>query len=101
MNKNQLIVLWVGIIVVVLMGLYPPWQYNGHIVERNVNVVVPAGYSFIGDPIYSAGIMEFGASIDVTRLLIQWFMVAFITGGLIYTLKEEKAKNPKDEEKNE
>ena len=62
MNKTQLKVLWVGIGIFVLMGLFPPTTH---------------GYNFVlkrGD-------------ISLTRLLIQWTIIAVITAGFIYNLK--------------
>ena len=63
MNRTQLIVLWVGIAIVVLLGLFPPGTRGG--------------YEFI---------LEI-RSISLGRLIIEWAMVAAITGGLVYTLK--------------
>jgi len=62
MNKTQLKVLWVGIGIIVLMGLFPP---------------TTRGYNFV---------LERG-DISLSRLLIQWVIVAAITAGFIYSLK--------------
>jgi len=62
MNKIQLKVLWVGIGIFVLMGLFPP---------------TTRGYNFV---------LERG-DISLSRLLIQWTIIATITAGFIYSLK--------------
>ncbi|MHC4075741.1 MAG: hypothetical protein ACYSRZ_04930 [Planctomycetota bacterium] len=99
MNKTQLLVMWVGIAIVVLMGIFPPWVV---IDETNPFYV---GYSFMFLP-PDAGTWlskhrhfkpkEYVGVIDFTRLLTQWLMVAVIVGGLIITFKDKK---PKDEQK--
>ena len=63
MSKTQLIVLWLGIGIVVLMGLFPPGTLGG--------------YGFILE----------ARSVSLGRLIIEWAIVVLITGGLIYTLK--------------
>ena len=62
MSKAQLKVLWVGIGIFVLMGLFPP---------------TTRGYNFF---------LEKG-DISLSRLFIQWAIVAAITAGFIYSLK--------------
>ena len=62
MNKTQLKVLWVGIGIIVLMGLFPP---------------TTRGYNFV---------LERG-DISLSRLLIQWTIIATITASFIYSLK--------------
>jgi hypothetical protein len=63
MSKTQLIVLWAGIGILVLMGLFPPGTRGG--------------YDFILQ----------ASSVSLGRLCIEWVIVVLITGGLIYTLK--------------
>jgi len=63
MNRTQLIVLWAGIGILVLMGLFPPGTRGG--------------YDFILE----------ARSVSVGRLCIEWAMVIVVTGGLIYSLK--------------
>ena len=62
MNKTQLKVFWVGLSIFVLMGLFPP-------TTRGYNFVLARG------------------DISLSRLLIQWAIVAAITTGFIYSLK--------------
>jgi hypothetical protein len=71
-NSKQLSVLWIGVGFIVLMGLIPPWQYQ----SSN-----PAGYGLMFSP--PPGVH----SVDITRLLIQWALVAIVSGALILSLK--------------
>ncbi|GAG59526.1 unnamed protein product [marine sediment metagenome] len=55
MNKKQKIVLWVGVIIIVLIGLFPPWNYV--CVRRSPVPISPeyiyiknAGYHFLWNP---------------------------------------------------
>ncbi len=86
MNKKQLKCLWLGVIIIVLMGLYPPWYFPS--TRDGFKVRLPAGYKLMLTT-------EKGARVDITRLYVQWVMVGVITGGLIYTFKDK----PKDTEK--
>jgi hypothetical protein len=71
MSKTQLIILWIGIVIFVLMGLFPPAQIRSSRGGRYIE------YEFILN----------SANISFSRLFVQWAIVAIITGGLIYSLK--------------
>ncbi len=77
MNRKQMMVLWIGITVFVLMGLFPPFI-----------APLPSGYG--GRQRYYQFILSIYGNIDIIRLCVQWAMVAVITGGLIYILKDKK-----------
>lgn len=82
MRLRQVVVMWLGIIVVVVMGLFPPWRVNA------VDFSVSEGYGFIWHPpeYRSPDGYRSGMQIDLTRLVVQWVMVASVTGGMILTL---------------
>ena len=118
MNRTQLIVLWIGVIV--LMGLFPPWIISGYMVgAKTLNRRTIAGpYALITSPLpsYPRLVLDWpqpprgflqdepiesvprisrwedvcAESIDGYRLSIQWIMVAVVTAGLIYTLKDKR-----------
>ena len=71
--KKQLIILWIGICLVVLVLLFPPFQckYSGSFYS-----------SFFSDELY----------IDLTRLIIEVFIVALLTAGVLYTMKKTDGK---------
>ncbi|MBN1972546.1 MAG: hypothetical protein JW787_02835 [Sedimentisphaerales bacterium] len=78
MNKKQKVILFIGIIIFVIMGIYPPWVLN-----RSSGI--EAGYwAFINDPPRTAKF------IDLYRLGVQWFMVAVVIGSLLVILKDKK-----------
>jgi hypothetical protein len=63
LNRTQRVVLWFGIGMLVLMGLFPPGARGG--------------YAFILQ----------ARSVSLSRLCIEWALVILVTGGLIYALK--------------
>ena len=71
MSRAQLKILWVGIIIFVLMGLFPPKEFN-----------TPEGSHADG-----YGFIFTADNIDFSRLFVQWAIVAVVTGGLIYSIK--------------
>lgn len=79
MNKKQLIVMWAGIAIIVLMGIFPPVAMNGQ------GICTFIGFQFIFNK-------ETIFSFDLTRLGIQLIIVSAITTGLIITFKD-KNKN--------
>ena len=90
MNKKQKNCLWIGIAVIVLMGLFPPVAKRGRILvdgygktygENNKTYVA---YDFIFDT---------GAPVVLSNLIVQWIIVSAITGGLIITFKDKKPKD--------
>jgi hypothetical protein len=71
------IILWIGILLIVLMCLFPPWVWErGHF----------AGHAYL----FSEGWTLRNAHIDLVRLIIQCVIVGLITGTLLYTLKDKK-----------
>ncbi len=81
MNHKQKIFLWIGIVFIVLMGVFPPWMVTG-----GAQGCFPMGYSFILNP------PDKLCRIDASHLCIQWVMVTVITAGLIVTFKDKKLK---------
>lgn len=85
MNWIQKTLLWIGISVIVVMGLFPPWVVGKSVLSPN-----NAGYNFILNP-PEAKRSEF-SGLNSSRLLVQWIMVAVITGGFIVTFKSKKKR---------
>ena len=72
MNKKQKIIMWIGITIFVLMGLFPPYEYES---ETSYGLLIdPDGYS----------------ELDFIRLAIQWIIVSVLTVGAIYSTKGTK-----------
>jgi hypothetical protein len=79
MNEKQQKILRIGLIIILLMGIFPPWTYTLN--TDKVNSESPAGYALIFSPPetqYKAS-AAFGIKIDITRLIIQWVVVGAAT----------------------
>ena len=94
MNDKQKICLWIGIVFIVVMGLFPPWY---RVVERprdgtKIYSRYPAAYCCIFSPpnIRGGNFLGNTYKIDFARLAIQYFVVAVVTAGLIITLRDKK-----------
>jgi multisubunit Na+/H+ antiporter MnhB subunit len=100
MDKKQKFCLW-GIVVIVLMGIFPPTQrgycpaeifYEGFVrrgeLPRPIGYI-PAhyGYTFL----FSAK----ASDIALNKLVIQWGIVGAVTFGLIYIFRDKKPKKQK------
>lgn len=85
MNKKQIKVLWIGIFIFVLIGIFPPLKDWPRPV-RDTNI--PQIYT----------IFDSGIKVDGTKLFVYWSIIIVLTGGLIYTFKDKKDEKPKDEQ---
>jgi hypothetical protein len=95
MNTKQLRTLLVGLVLIVLMGLFPPWIYTYEGVFHSWRYERRAGYRFILNPPPRApapndASME--AHIDGLILAIQCVTVAIIVGGIIVTQRERRVR---------
>ena len=92
MNRKQKICLWIGIAVIVAMGIYPPWIKP---IGDGCYVTPKPKYSFIltpsGGEHTQAGC--YLGRVDTSQLFAQWLVVAVVTGGLIVTLADKKSKS--------
>jgi len=89
MNAKQKLVIWIGIGLFVIMGLFPPW-YSDSYSKKHYS----EGYHFINH--YSGNSSRAEYRIDKTLLHIQWTMVIVAVVGFVLTLKgtEEDSKRP-------
>jgi len=104
MNKKQKYCLWIGIVVIVLMGIFPPTRrgyfYKDHYGGFGPNKeerMKPLDYSFHSGYtfLFSAEVSDIGFG----KLIVQWAVVAVVTGGLIFTFGDKKDEKSKDEQK--
>ena len=84
-----LTVLWLGIVVIVIMCLCPPWVETVRLTSSNIKGTNPIDYAFLWHP-PDINTRSSGVAIDYSRLLLQVIAVGLATGGLIYTLKDKK-----------
>lgn len=82
------IVVFVGIMIMITMGLWPPFKeiYSGGIGTINVHREKLAGYYFILKPPVPENVF-LSFTIDFSRLLIQWFLLILIVGFIVWMLK--------------
>jgi len=96
MRKN--LVLWLGISVIVVMGIIPPWKLTSILSDSEgiIKGCRPSTYEPLWDPPGGAEAFD-SLSIDFNRLCLQWGLVALVTAGLMYTLprRSEPAGIPK------
>ncbi len=106
LNLKQKLIVWTGLALIVVMGIYPPWTESFH--YGDIRVGPRSGdYSWVflrpGVPVWARNLAKarvapdkpspleislyWGFSIDLSRLLVQWAMVCFVVGGLVWTLK--------------
>ena len=86
MNLTQKKLLLVGLGLIVLTGLIPPWKWtvtNSYVgrIER------PSDYSFIGDP--PKVDPPASVQIDYGRLLLQWTIISLAAGVGIFYYKDQ------------
>ena len=98
MNDRQKICLWLGIAVIVVMGIFPPTRRGAvrypagirHPGRPQEILWVKPGYTFL----FTAKASEIGFD----KLFLQWAVAAVVTGGLIYAFKDKKDQKPTAEQ---
>lgn len=92
MNKKQKKCLWIGIAVIVLMGLFPPVAKRGKILGGGDGRAYRIGSTYVKYEF----ILDTRAPVVLSNLITQWFVVSAIAAGLIYSFKDKKPKDEKD-----
>lgn len=104
MNKRQLVAIWVGIAILVLIFIIPPWKFI--VLERSGigKIEKPGSYASIFSPpeIPVSRVTEYGteyflnyprkmwtAEIDFDRIALFSGAVVLITTGLIITFRKQ------------
>lgn len=87
MNRKQKIVLIIGILVMVCMGLYPPWRIEMGkrfvVDEYTPSKIVSGGYALLFDPPHNA------IGLDVVRLIIQCAIIAALTACIVIGIRND------------
>jgi hypothetical protein len=78
LNTTQKIIIWIAVIVIALMIIYPPWIQKTERVEKFL------GYSLLTSP-PAANFY----TLDYKRILLQLSGVIIITLALVVTLKDK------------
>lgn len=79
MNRNQRIVILVGVVIVVATFLYPPWVMYVPMGEGKVS----HGYSFILKPLTRNSV------VDIHHLIFQSLLIAGAVGAMVLFFKEK------------
>ena len=78
-NSKQRKVIVVGMALIAVMALYPPWTYTFKF--QSIYSENPAGYaSIVIPPSSDSGRRSEGVKVDLTRLLLQLLAVSLLTG---------------------
>lgn len=75
MNRKRRACLIVGFLLLAAATLFPPWRSS---MGRGR---FSSSYGFLFDPPYS------GDTVELSRLFVEWLLVALVTGGSFYLLK--------------
>jgi hypothetical protein len=113
MNMKQKIVFLIGVGIIVLMGLIPPWYYHGIYYCNHgdrpfhMAATLDSEYGFLFFPPDPPNMTDYndhhdrgvdgwryfgnsGPCIDLSRLLIQWAVIAIAMAVIVFALKDEK-----------
>ena len=93
MNTKQRRVILLGFAVILLMGLFPPW-------ESAADVRGFRGYGFLFPGFLFSGHVWWSNTVACPLLLVQWFLVSCVTGIVVMFLgecpeREEKRRKKK------
>ena len=89
MQQKQNYVLWIGVALVVLLLIFPPWKFSSK--AFGAQSETPGPYALIFNPPKGAGTVQ----VDMTRLAIPVGVVILITGAVLFTLRNNKNDKPK------
>lgn len=87
LNKNQKKLIIIGAILIFVCCLFPPWlrTYKAESIysERSI------GYALITSPPKAGKSVRFGVKLDVSRLLLQIFIISIATGTGVFVFKDQ------------
>lgn len=96
MNKKQKIIAWIGVIMIFMMSLIPPWKMIAD--EPSVSQEFPAGYHPIFAPPLPDEEDPYSPVLDLTRLGVQWITMLFIMAAALYITHEKDESESDDED---
>lgn len=91
MNRKQKICLWIGLSIVAILVVYPPYCCSLEEMPFSFghrNILRPLTFDKIELQVYAKE--KFG--IDVCRLLLEWLLIGVITTGGIWAFSDKKNK---------
>ncbi|MHB9131402.1 MAG: hypothetical protein ACYDBB_09970 [Armatimonadota bacterium] len=105
MNKKQKIALLIGVVLLVLIGLLPPWKYTYDLMKRHSEK--PAGFALIFQPPQAMGpaaqgegaFREYhGVHVDLTLWLVEFGVLAVAVLALFFILQDIKPQQADSDE---
>ena len=90
MNRKQEYCLLLGIIAVIVMGIYPPWLFNDVLFGAQVHYDEGYNWLWAYPPSFPWGAFLNPVEVNLIRLCSQCAVVAVIMGALIVTLKKKR-----------
>lgn len=91
-SKGQRAVIWIGLLIFLLLGIFPPWREVLNYGDGRVNSH-GISFSFIADPPDSSESKKISSiEIDTTRLLVEWACVIATVIGMIVLFDSTRRK---------
>ena len=85
MNTRQMVALWIGIALIALVTLFPPWV---HVLSTHGGQEVTVSVSNIGFLCAPSAVRGgLGVRMDVARLVASWALLILVTGTFVMTSK--------------
>jgi cobalamin biosynthesis protein CobD/CbiB len=93
MNKGQRVSAVAGLLLLALLGLFPPWTesvtaYTGYHQER------PLGYGLLWSPPEPRD-RDYSVALDYQRLAVSWAVVIFLAGVVVVLLQGRRKDQPR------
>lgn len=87
MNNKQRIVIAIGVVIILIMGLFPPWVAT---LDRN-HREYPGDYGLIFSPPDVTDVESgYGVHLDISRLIVQWVTVILVVAGIVLILRDKR-----------
>ena len=94
MNKKQIIISIIGIGIIFIMGLIPPWKTIDH--GASAFVEFPIGYYPIFSPPILDEELELSVKLDILRLAVQWITILFVMGAALFICQTKSSETDAD-----
>lgn len=87
LNKAQKVILWIGILLLIAMTLYPPWTAVTNPPDYSVKQSI--GYGIFMRPPRSPLGYESYVVINYGRVFLQWAGLAVVTGFIMWLARKK------------
>lgn len=89
-NRHQRTALYAGLIIIVILGLFPPWLA---VFKKGTSPVYsPLGYRplFLRESLPA----DWDCDLDISSLLFSWLIAVILTGGVLLWLRDRRQPEP-------